>query len=72
MVKTGQLDWDLIQLRAIKFVNRWKKSGKTNEKSYAHGFVIEFLNVFGIDWLTAPGEMEHKVFDGYSDYICFG
>ncbi|MDR0499307.1 MAG: hypothetical protein LBH03_06215 [Holophagales bacterium] len=34
MAKQGQLDWDLIQLRAIKFVNRWKKSGKTNENCY--------------------------------------
>jgi hypothetical protein len=73
MAKPRQiLDWDLIQLRAIKFVNRWKKSGKTNEKSYGHGFVIEFLNVFGIDWLSAPGEMEHQMFDGYSDYVWFG
>ncbi|MDR2697219.1 MAG: hypothetical protein LBB40_01940, partial [Holophagales bacterium] len=66
------LDWDLIQVRAIMFVNRWKKSGKTNEKSYGHGFVMGFLNVFGIDWLNTSGEMEHRMFDGYSDYIWFG
>jgi hypothetical protein len=60
----GRPDWDLIRLRAAGFVARWRKSGKTNEKSYAHGFVIEFLNVFGIDWLATPGEMEHRMFDG--------
>jgi hypothetical protein len=72
MAKALQLDWDLIQLRAVKFVNRWKKSGKTNEKSYGHVFVAEFLNVFGIDYLLTPGEMEQQMFDGYSDYIWFG
>jgi type I restriction-modification system DNA methylase subunit len=71
MAKTGKPDWDLIQLRAIKFANRWQKSGKTNEKSYGHGFVLEFLDVFFIDWLTT-GEMEHRGFDGYSDYFCPG
>ena len=67
------VDWDIIQLWIITFVNRWVKSGKTNEKSHGQGFVIEFLKAFGIDWLAAPNSgMETKVFDGYSDYIWFG
>ena len=67
------IDWDIIQLWIIQFVNRWAKSGKANEKSHGHGFVIEFLKAFGIDWLAAPDSgMETKVFDGYSDYIWFG
>ena len=67
------MDWDIIQLWIIQFVNRWVKSGKTNEKSHGQGFVIEFLKAFGIDWLAAPDSgMETKVFDGYSDYIWFG
>ncbi|MCL1893344.1 MAG: hypothetical protein FWG02_03765, partial [Holophagaceae bacterium] len=63
MAKPSQtLDWEIIQLWIITFVNRWVKSGKTNEKSHGQGFVIEFLKAFGIDWLPAPNSgMETKV-----------
>jgi hypothetical protein len=76
-----KLSWASIQANAASFSRRWQDGAKLRlrhrkwarheERSYAQGFVIEFLRVFGIDWLDA-GVLEFKISDGASDYLWKG
>jgi len=63
-----RLSWAEIEMRASAFSARWNDPAKHNEKSYAQGFVGEFLKVFGADWLNV-GHLEDKSIEGYSDYL---
>jgi len=67
--------WEEIYTQATAFSKRWKDAH--NEESQAQTFVLELMNVFGIDYPALEGTFEYRVDGidasrGYIDYLLKG
>ena len=69
------LSWDYILSNAIAFSRRWRDG--RNEKAEAQAFILDFLNVFGVEDPVKDGFFEYKVAlsgnrTGYIDFLWKG
>ncbi|MDI9497677.1 MAG: N-6 DNA methylase [Bacillota bacterium] len=68
------LNWNEIESRAVHFIAKWRND-PYGERQRAQGFIIDFLHVFGVDWMA--GSHEFCVYDRegrrlYVDYLLPG